>query len=1230
MARHGGEHGRCVARKVVRWVVVLLGLGVLVATAVAQTPALMRFPPGAAPVPGNLMLALSVEFPTGLQASYPTANYNASLAYDGYFDRRKCYQYVAADNLFRGVAQANADYTCPAPDSQWSGNLLNWLTMTNLDQFRLVMTGGTRDTFTQFSAAVPGDTLTRTVLVRARSDRNAYNPERMLRSTDPAPASARGRFVWQGGEATRFRVYTRAGGAWGGAIDFGTIQDLQIRVEVCTTVGVVGPEGHCNTRYSGVPKPEGLVQRYADRLRIGAAAYLKDDNYNRNGAVIRAALADVRQEWNATTGIQNTNPYPVDAAASGVARSGLINYLNAFGYASGYKYYDAASELYHAALLYLRGRALPSDYSSGATLGMLDGFPAVAGADLLRGAARDPYVNQCQKSFILGLGDIYTHGDQNIAGYGGAPADDDGLSAEALWNRVADLEGIRRNVWDGSRQWLGGASNASPFMAGLAHWANTNDVRPDLPGRQSVRTYWVDVLENGNRVGGAMPAAGRLRTQYHLATKYGGFDTRLVTGDNPNNNAAAWDADSDGVPDTWFAGNNPTTLRAGLEKALREIASQAGSVVGGSSGSNLKQGRDGLAFVSGYNGGERWRGDLRAVRVSGSGGVGAVAWDAAALLDARALGTAPRRVLTHSGSAARVFTWDNLSSEQKRRLRGTDSNAVGELRLAYVAGDRSQEATGVFRARASRLGSIVNSSPLYVTPPTVAPVMDASRRAFVEAHRGRTPMLAVGSNGGMLHVFDASTTSAGGGELLAYVPQGVYAKLRDYTDPAFSHDYMVDGTALVGDAVIDAAWRTVLVGSLGLGGRGYFALDITNPSALGLATPADVVLLDNTDPGSAGVDAFVGHMVSPPALDAFDPSRSAQVVKLNNGRWAVVLGNGVNSPNGRAALLVQYLDGGRQLKAIAVGAASDSGNGLAHPRLVDLDGNGTADVAYAGDMKGQLWSFNLSAANDSVWEPRFGNQPLFTASGPSGEVQAITTAPWVMRVPRSQALQVAWGTGRMVFEGDHTITGTQSLYSVRDDLTHTRSVSSGGLTVADGSRISGGRSALVAQTTSGFLSSSTGGRAFANTSANVVDYAGTAGVVAKRGWYLDLGLGGERQLKNTEPFDGSVVRFDTTLPPSSSACDASDAKTRQFATFLDIFMGTPAKSSVFGLTTTHQSRVELGDGAVLALNRPDGTLLLTCRDVDCTQTSADQAQRLELKKKASVALPMPVGWRRLQ
>nr|MDQ2695074.1 PilC/PilY family type IV pilus protein [Pseudomonadota bacterium] len=228
----------------------------------------------------------------------------------------------------------------------------------------------------------------------------------------------------------------------------------------------------------------------------------------------------------------------------------------------------------------------------------------------------------------------------------------------------------------------------------------------------------------------------------------------------------------------------------------------------------------------------------------------------------------------------------------------------------------------------------------------------------------RPAAVYVGANDGMLHAFNAET----GRELFAYVPASLSAAdvtgsggglyrltQQDYQN---NHRYYVDMTPTVAEAQIDNAWRTVLVGGLGAGGRGLYALDITNPTTFN----EDSVLWEV----NASQGFRLGYTFSRPV-----------VAKLNDGRWGVIVGSGYNVTGGNAQLLILSLEGtSRQLRAISV-PGSDS---LASPTVVDLDQNGTADRVYAGDLQGRMWAFDISSTNPDNWRRAFQNpdtQPLF-------------------------------------------------------------------------------------------------------------------------------------------------------------------------------------------------------------------------------------------------------------
>lgn len=98
--------------------------------------------------------------------------YEHSFDYVGYFDTHKCYEYVHVSNntktsYFKPV-KTTADKYCNTAATggiYWSGNFLNWATMTRIDQIRKVLYGGTRDV----------DTLGQTILERSHLPNDAHS-----------------------------------------------------------------------------------------------------------------------------------------------------------------------------------------------------------------------------------------------------------------------------------------------------------------------------------------------------------------------------------------------------------------------------------------------------------------------------------------------------------------------------------------------------------------------------------------------------------------------------------------------------------------------------------------------------------------------------------------------------------------------------------------------------------------------------------------------------------------------------------------------------------------------------------------------------------------------------------------------------------------------------------------------------------------------------------------------
>ena len=580
------------------------------------------------------------------------------------------------------------------------------------------------------------------------------------------------------------------------------------------------------------------------------------------------------------------------------------------------------------------------------------------------------------------------------------------------------------------------------------------------------------------------------------------------------------------------------------------------------------------------------------------------------------------------------FKWANLSSSPTNDVitatqrmwmnKGTAGAATtiagdgrGEDRVNFIRGDRTKESsnystsntTANFRNRKSRQGDIVNSAIWYVGSPANGYTSN-SYQTFINTNRYRLPMLYVGGNDGMLHGFSAKD----GTEKIAYIPHGVVQNLATLTDGGYTHRYYVDGSPMSGDIDIGTStasdWRTYMIGTLGAGGRGYFVLDVTKPGPDGSTTStpapatdfseanaASLVVMDKTaaavndaagtsKPLDTTVDSDIGHIFGSPVVAESNFQRTLQITRLNNGRWAYITGNGYNSVNERPVLLLQYLDGDKSLvkiPAVATETEEAVQNGLSSPQTLDVNGDGVPDYVYAGDLRGNMWKFDISSATAANWGVAFSGNPLFTAtytsSSGSSSRQPITAAPTLRNNRTVGGLMVAFGTGRNLTETDRTDTSTQTVYSILDNTRYNIASSgsdSGKVTIKATNPTPAtvsGRTALQSQSVNNGAStgaSGTGNSASRNywtLSTQEVTYlceAGSTTCSAKKGWYLDLPVAGERVTSSFDFYDGSnLLEIISEKPASGSAtasgeevCAPQPQAAKIYRTFINITSGS--------------------------------------------------------------------------
>lgn len=488
---------------------------------------------------------------------------------------------------------------------------------------------------------------------------------------------------------------------------------------------------------------------------------------------------------------------------------------------------------------------------------------------------------------------------------------------------------------------------------------------------------------------------------------------------------------------------------------------------------------------------------------------------------------------------------------------GVDTLAA---RVDYLRGVRTHERNGTMRARSSLLGAIINTQTVYVSHPAshytdswptrigntsvLAPEMEAGAQTyqqFVDDNADRPAVLYIGANDGMLHAFRAplaecdALTQADrcpvaantGKELWAYVPRAVYVNVGNLTRVAdFQYRPTVDATPVTRDVFFSKRgaheWHSLLTGGVRLGGRGVYALDITHPTVANEMFPARTVLWEFDADAAPGISS-TGETYRPADL-GYTYGQPA-IARLANGRWVVLMPSGyfpdcskpdqpancekaaAQAPANYSALFVLDAQTGgviRELKTptTLVGISS---YGLTTPVLGDENQDQVDDVAFAGDLAGNLWRFDLSAPNPADWKVTLAYQPAEQG------VQPITVMPRLFPDSSTHRFIVVFGTGKYLGAGDNTTDiPTQSVYGIRDKLG------------SDGNPVTVRYASLQAQTLSEVQVD--GALLRDLTSEPVAPKAG--------GWYFDLDVAaGERVVATpTALFDTGTVLFSTLIP----------------------------------------------------------------------------------------------------
>lgn len=673
----------------------------------------------------------------------------------------------------------------------------------------------------------------------------------------------------------------------------------------------------------------------------------------------------------------------------------------------------------------------------------------------------------------------------------------------------------------------------------------------------------------------------------------------------------------------YFSASEPREVVDGLSAALANMQVRLGAAAAAATSTpNISQ-QDNDIFSDTFTT-VKWYGELSDKKIDPATGiVGSTAtWtssDKVGLKVAASSDTRTIYMLDASGGGLKNFRYAELSGTERgwfdnmcaalsqcASLAAADKAVVndGDKLVNWLRGQQQYADDQHFRAYSLTentpsgaggpipivLGDIASSKPAYLRDPRKS-YPGAAYDKFKTDHADRPGTVFTAANDGMLHAFSA----ASGEELWAYAPRITMKKLYNLASTTYgtNHIFSTDGSPELADVQIGGAWKSVLVAGLNGGGRGYYALDVTDPAhpvAL-WELCADPAVCSRNDPD-------LGLSFGNPQFGVW---QGKWVVFLTSGYNNVPGADGVGLGSGLGILYIVDVSNGDVLKKVSTGSG-DPGtpSGLAKITSISADPNTdpVTTYVYGGDNQGQMWRFDMSdPASSAVGVRMMGDagaqQPITTR--PDVTLCAVTTVTeenGVTTTTTSAQRVVLYGTGRLLDVPDTSNVDVQSLYLLKDS----------------GSTIDIRGAGMVEQTLS-LQGSSSNSNSYAITS-HPVDLS------QKNGWFFDWKLNpGERMNLDPQIVSG-VANVVTNLPTSSSACSVGGSSNSYQ---VDVCNGSAIGHNPAGATLSNTSAAV----GFIIIRLPKGELKMI-------STMATGETRTSSLAEQNSAAAHRVGWRRVK
>jgi len=621
------------------------------------------------------------------------------------------------------------------------------------------------------------------------------------------------------------------------------------------------------------------------------------------------------------------------------------------------------------------------------------------------------------------------------------------------------------------------------------------------------------------------------------------FDTSAIT----SCGSSSTTGNCDGNHDTCFAtSNDPGTLPLSgyaflannsdeLEAAFRQAISVIREATYSFSQASVASSRlidENFIYEAAFqpiNGDPFWLGHMTKYQINNDGTIGGAIWDAGDVL--QGTNASSRNIYTYKSGGLTAFNTTNIAAADLNVSTTTRRDEV----VGYIRGECAASPATCYNKDNWKLGDTFRSNPVTVGTPSAyfkdardgAGAFTSFRATNFRSTANGKRVVVAGSNDGQLHAFRTDS----GAEVWSFIPPNALNKLANIahkTHPTgLTHQYYVDGPITVADAWVGSGdgtaksatdWKTFLVFGEGRGGTsnlwssssscnsnflnvysttynqycGYYALDITNTYS-----PAYKWRIGP----SAAQAPYLG-----------DPWSKMMVhrVKVNgNEKWVGFVGGGNNLSNctgtgcdlrGKGFFVVDMSNGAVLWSYTQADNSSMNYAVPATAAMVDSDNDGFIDMAYIGDLGGNIWRMKFCSAADgtSCGTGSWSGSQFFTRDTGTGSVY---DAPSVTKDVDGN-IWVYWGTGD---KAEPIVVGsvTNRFFAVKD------STKTGSYQIGDLENI---------------------------TSTTYTDNA------SKHGWYINLTGAGEKCLSESTIFSG-IVYFTSYTPAGSGGDPCSQAGT---------------------------------------------------------------------------------------